>query len=192
MEGFDKERSARSIVAVGDRDIDSIDKAAKQLVHSLVDIDETQKRIKFKVGSFFEHESAEVTRNFVEGRHLSVVKRVLEADYIKSILEKDKYFILAFDEADKCPIPLARMIRSILTHTQQKGVDHVRFLIAGVRPFFQEMVDEDPESPVSSTKRSLSSRLATRKRRNCSGRSLLKRWKWPEKTISSFPLIHWP
>jgi hypothetical protein len=143
MEGFGTDRTARSIVAVGHRDIDSIDKTARLFLHSLVDFDEGQKRVKFKLGGFFEHESAEISRNFIEGRHLSVVQRLLEQDYMKSVLGNDRYLILAFDEADKCPIPLARVVRSVLTQTQQQGVDHIRFLVAGVRPFFQQMVDED-------------------------------------------------
>ncbi|HET6975565.1 MAG TPA: hypothetical protein VFI24_04530 [Pyrinomonadaceae bacterium] len=52
--------------------------------------------------------------------------------------------ILAVDEADKCPIPLARLIRSIVTHTQQQGVKRVRFIVSGVSPFYQQMVEEDP------------------------------------------------
>jgi hypothetical protein len=60
------------------------------------------------------------------------------------MLENDKFLILAIDEADKCPTAIARLVRSIVTHTQQQGVRRVRFLIAGVRPFFQQMVDEDP------------------------------------------------
>lgn len=144
MEGFDSDHSARSVVAVGDRDTDTIDKAARLILHSLVSIDETQKRVKFKIGNFFERESAEITRNYVEGRHTENLKRLVEKEYVSSLLGNDKYLILAIDEADKCPVPIARLVRSIVTHTQQHGVKRVRFLLAGVRPFFQRMVDEDP------------------------------------------------
>ena len=144
MEGFDSDHTARSVVAVGDRDTDTIDKAARLILHSLVSIDETQKRVKFKIGTFFERESAEITRNYVEGRHTENLKRLVEREYVNSLLGNDKYLILAIDEADKCPVPIARLVRSIVTHTQQQGVKRVRFLLAGVRPFFQRMVDEDP------------------------------------------------
>jgi hypothetical protein len=144
MEGFDSDRQAKSIVAVADRDITTIDQAARLILHSLVEVDETQKRVKFKIGSFFEKESAEITKHYVEGRHLEVLKRLVEEEYVKSLLTTDKFLILAIDEADKCPAPLARLIRSIVTHTQQHGVKRVRFVLAGVRPFFQAMVDEDP------------------------------------------------
>jgi hypothetical protein len=144
MEGFGTDGRSEAVVTVANRDVDSIDKAARLLLHELADVDETQRRIKFKIGAFFEHESAEITRNLVEGRHLSVVQRLLERDYIKATLANERYLILAIDEADKCPAPLARLVRSILTHSQQHGVDHIRFLLAGVRPFFQEMVNEDP------------------------------------------------
>lgn len=35
------------------------------------------------------------------------------------------------------------MARSIVTHIQHKGIKKVRFVMAGVNPFFQEMTDED-------------------------------------------------
>lgn len=143
MEGFGTDRSAKSVIAVGDRDVDSIDRAARLLLHSLVEIDEGQQRIKFKIGSFYERESAEIVRHFVDGRHLDILKRLVEKEFVNELLTTDKYLILAIDEADKCPVPLARLVRSIVTHTQQQGVKRVRFLLAGVRPFFQQMVDED-------------------------------------------------
>jgi hypothetical protein len=63
---------------------------------------------------------------------------------LRRLLSQNDLLILAVDEADKCPIPLARLIRSIVTHTQQQGMKRVRFIVSGVSPFFQEMVNEDP------------------------------------------------
>lgn len=143
MEGFGTDNSAKSVVAVGDRETDSLEKAARLLLHSLVVVDENKKSVKFKIGNLFERESSEITRNFVEGRQLDVLKRLVEREFVESILGRDKFLIFAIDEADKCPVPLARLIRSVVTHTQQQGVQRVRFLLAGVRPFFQQMVDED-------------------------------------------------
>jgi hypothetical protein len=54
-----------------------------------------------------------------------------------------EYLLIAIDEADKCPVPLARLIRSLTTHLQQVGVKNVRFILAGVSPYFQLMVQED-------------------------------------------------
>lgn len=144
MEGFGNDRNAKSIVAVADRDTDTIDRAARLILHSLVEVDETQRRVKFKVGNFYERESAEITKHYVDGRHLEVLKRLVEEEHVKLLLNNDRFLILAIDEADKCPVPLARLVRSVVTHTQQHGVKRVRFLLAGVRPFFQAMVDEDP------------------------------------------------
>jgi len=144
MEGFDSNHSAKSIVAVGDRDIKTVDQAARLLVESFVTIDEKSKKISFKLGSVFETESVEICRNFSEGRHLAVLKRLVEAEFLKGSLGDDKLLLLSVDEADKCPVPLARLVRAICTHTQHQGVKRVRFVFAGVSPFFQAMVDEDP------------------------------------------------
>lgn len=143
MEGFDSNQSAKSVVTVGDRDIKTVDEAARLLLESLVSIDETHKRLAFKLGSLFESESTEICRNFSEGRHLSVLKRVVEDQFLSELLGKAKFLLLCVDEADKCPIPMARLVRSICTHTQHQGVKRVRFMLAGVSPFFQEMVKED-------------------------------------------------
>jgi hypothetical protein len=67
MDGFRSDHKAKSTIAVGDKDIDTIDKMARLLLHSFVEIDEVQKRIKFKLGNVFESESAEICRNFAGG-----------------------------------------------------------------------------------------------------------------------------
>ncbi|MGA7304106.1 MAG: ATP-binding protein, partial [Rhodothermales bacterium] len=121
MEGFDSAYKCRSVVAVGDRDVTTVDAAACVLLESFLEIDEKQTRVKFKLGNVFERESAEICRNFASGRHLANLKRVVENDTITQLLDGRRYLLLAVDEADKCPIPLARLVRSIATHTQQKG-----------------------------------------------------------------------
>lgn len=143
MEGFQSQYRARSVIAVGDKDVRDIDTAARLLLDGFVQVDERQHRVKFKLGSLFETESAEISRYFVEGHHLSILKRVVEEDYLRNLLSSEELLVLAIDEADKCPAPLARLIRSIVTHTQQQGVRRVRFIVAGVSPFFQQMIDED-------------------------------------------------
>ena len=143
MEGFDSDQSARAVVAVGDKDVKTVDDAARLLLEALVSIDEKHKKIKFKLGSLFETESTEICRYFSEGRHLAILKRVVEREFLKELLGNTKFLLLGIDEADKCPVPLAQLVRSICTHTQHKGVKRVRFVFAGVSPFFQKMVEED-------------------------------------------------
>ena len=128
MEGFETKREAQAVIAVADRDTKTADDVARLLLHSLIDVDETQKRVKFKLGSFFEHESAEIVRNSIEGKHLANLKAIVESKYLKHLVGDDKrYLILAIDEADKSPVAIARLVRSIVTHTQQQGVKRVRF-----------------------------------------------------------------
>ena len=143
MEGFNSSHSAKSVVAVGDKDVRTVDEAARLLLESFVSVDEKQKKLSFKLGSIFEAGSTEIYRNFTEGRHLAVLKRMVEDQILKPLLNTSKFLLLGIDEADKCPVPLARLIRSISTHTQHKGVKRVRFVLAGVTPFFTEMVNED-------------------------------------------------
>lgn len=143
MEGFDSEQSAKSTISVGDKDVKTVDEAARLVLESLIHVDEKHKKVSFKIGTLFETESTEICRNFAEGRHLAVLKRVVESEFLNGLLGNSKLLLLGIDEADKCPIPLARLIRSICTHTQHKGVKRVRFVLAGVTPFFQKMVDED-------------------------------------------------
>lgn len=52
--------------------------------------------------------------------------------------------LIAIDEADKCPIPIARLIRVISTNLQQLEMNNVRFIVAGVNPYFRKITDEDP------------------------------------------------
>jgi hypothetical protein len=143
MEGFDSTHSSKSVIAVGDKDVQTVDDAARLLLEAFTQIDEEQNKVLFKLGSLVEIESVEVCSYFKAGRHLAALKRIVEEEYLKMILADKEFLILAIDEADKCPVPIARLIRSITTHTQQSGVKNVRFIVAGVRPFFQEMVNED-------------------------------------------------
>jgi hypothetical protein len=143
MEGFDSHHSAKTVVAVGDKDVKTVDDAARLLLESFMQVDEIHTKVTFKLGPVFEVESAELCRNYANGRHLASLKRVVEKEFLGSLIKGREFLVLAVDEADKCPIPLARLIRSISTHTQHQGVKHVRFLLAGVSPFFRKMVTED-------------------------------------------------
>jgi hypothetical protein len=143
MEGFDSNHQSKSVIAVCNKDIQTIDEMARVVLESFVSIDEKQKKVKFKIGNLFETESAEITKYFSEGRHLSILKRIVEKDYLNNYIDANNLLILAIDEADKSPIPLARFFRSLITHTQQQGVKNLRFILSGVHPFYQEMIGED-------------------------------------------------
>jgi hypothetical protein len=144
MEGFEDDHSSISAVSTGHKDIKTVDEAARLLLESFTDVDETSNKIKFNLGKIVELESAEVCRNFLEGRHLAGLMRCMDKIDMDMLLSDGEYLILAIDEADKCPVPLARLIRTLTTHIQQKGIKRVRFATAGVNPYFQKMVDEDP------------------------------------------------
>jgi hypothetical protein len=143
MEGFETDHTAASIFAVGDRDITTTDQLARTLLEGLVDVDEKQKKLSFKLGSLVEIGSNEIYRNFVSGRHLAALLRLLEQKYLQQLLKDRELLLIAIDEADKCPAVIARMIRQVTTTTQQRGMKGVRFLMAGVSPFYQQMLAED-------------------------------------------------
>jgi hypothetical protein len=144
MEGFgSKRRDADAVTVVGHKDVETIDDAARLVLERLVFIDEKKKTIKFKIGSFFEHESGEVFRNFENDRHLAALQKLLEKESLNAVLKDKKFLIIAVDEADKCPVPLAQLIRAITTQVQLEGIKSVRFLAAGVSGFYEKMIGED-------------------------------------------------
>jgi len=143
LEGFNSDHKSISVIAVGDKDIKKVDEAARLLLEQFVHVDETSNKFKVSLGKVIEIESSEVCKYFAAGRHLAALKLILEQKNIEMILGDKEYLILAVDEADKCPRPLAKLIRSVTTHVQHIGVKKLRFILAGVSPYFQTMVDED-------------------------------------------------
>jgi len=143
MEGFQSDHKAISALAVGHKDIKDVDAAARQLLESFAEVDEKSKKIKFTLPKFLEIESGEVCRLFTAGRHLAGLTRLLERKNMDMLLTDKEHLILAIDEADKCAVPLTRLIRALTTHLQQEGVKRIRFILAGVSPYFQEMAKED-------------------------------------------------
>lgn len=143
MEGFESENAARSVIVVGSKDLRTLDDAARCLLQKLVTVDQRQNKLKFAFGSFVEFESTELVETFREQHHLSVLTRMLRREYLDRILEANRLLILAIDECEKCPVPLAQLVRAIVTQTQQHSVRGVRFVLTGVSPFFQRMLSED-------------------------------------------------
>lgn len=143
MEGFEEERPAQAVTVTAYKDIKTVDDAARLVLEALADIDEAHKKFTFKIGSLFEHESAEITRNFVEGRHLAALRRLLGRESLKSALRGEELLIIAIDEADKCPVPLAQLVRAVTSDAQHAGIKNIKFLLAGVSPFYERMLAED-------------------------------------------------
>lgn len=143
MEGFGTEHSAISIFAVGDKDITTADQLARTLLEDMVEVDEKQKKVAFKLGSIVEIGSSEIYRNFIEGRNVAALLRLLEQKNREQLLAGRELLLITIDEADKCPGVIARLIRQITTYTQQRGIRGVHFLMAGVSPFYQQMLAED-------------------------------------------------
>ena len=50
------------------------------------------------------------------------------------ILEGKEFLISGVDEADKCPVPLAKLIRSITTHVQHVGPKTFGLFLQGSVP----------------------------------------------------------
>jgi hypothetical protein len=115
------------VTAVGDRDVRTVYEAARLILESLIRVDETQKKVSFRISSFFEWGSTEIVRNFTEGRHLATLKRLLERQTLRNVLGDQQLLIIAIDEADKCPIAVARLIRSVATHTTTWNSKHSVF-----------------------------------------------------------------
>jgi hypothetical protein len=151
MEGFGADRRAKSVIAIGHRDINTVDDAALLLLQQFVEVDESQRSVSFKVGvglpkvlgAEYTRTTNEIFRNFNSGRHLSALQRIVQRECLPAILGEHDLLLLCIDEADKCPIAIARLVRAIVTSTQHQGVNSVRFVLAGVSPFFQAMVSED-------------------------------------------------
>lgn len=143
MEGFSSDEKSRAITLIGYKDIKSVDEIARQALESLVDIDEQQATLKVGLKGIIEYERKSVKDNYSEGRHLATLRKVLEKRYISEVVPPKGYFIIAIDEADKCPILFAQFFRALVTHAQQSGLKNLRFAFAGVSPFMRQMVDED-------------------------------------------------
>lgn len=141
MEGFACEHHSVSVVAIGNRDITTIDQAANLVLKRLLRLtDESKQKFKVNLCDFISYELEQTSKYPDENKYLTILERLIE----KEATAQDEYVILAFDEADKCPKVLARLFRSLITLCDHEGIANVRFLVAGVSPYFRHMTDEDP------------------------------------------------
>jgi hypothetical protein len=113
MEGFAKKKLAQAVTVSAYKDFKNIDETARQVLEALVNIDEAHRKLTFRVGSLFEHESAELTRNFVASRHLAALQKVWARSPSQWAPCDQQLLIIAVDEADKCSVPLAHLVRTI-------------------------------------------------------------------------------
>lgn len=138
-------------VAVADGELDSAEAAARLLLDAFVDRTATEGKLRLKFGlkllggiePNIELESKDADRDLREGRNLAALKRILEVDHQRRRAVNRQFLVLGIDEADKAPLAISRLVRSVWTHCQQVGVTDVRFAIAGVSPLHQEMVATD-------------------------------------------------
>ncbi len=144
MEGFDSQHNSKCVIATAHRDIDGVDEAARLILEKFVSLDEEKKLLKVNLFKIFEVQSHEVYKNFTEGRHLAVLTKLLEKEYLGIGLDGREFLIIAIDEADKAPKSLTKLIRVVCNNLQQSGINNVRFVVAGVNPYFKEMSEEDP------------------------------------------------
>lgn len=140
LEGFGSGNDCETIITIGTRDIKTSDDLAKNILEQFALIDTKSNKIGlgFK-GVSLQWESQEVCSYFNEGRHLAALQKILKCEHLR----KPNLFVIAIDEADKCPVSLARLIRSVSTYVQHEGINNLRFIVAGVSPFFRRMIDED-------------------------------------------------
>ena len=142
-EGFNNSGSStESYIILGNKDVSNLDDAAKLVLQEFVQVDNIQTTKKLGISKIIlgEKSVTEIKSNFPEGRCLSVLKGIL----LKwGITNQEKRLILAFDEADKCPRYLAQLFRNITGYCDVNHVINIRLMVAGVNPYFQQMVDED-------------------------------------------------
>jgi hypothetical protein len=140
MKEFSPHHRAITVTITANRDVTTIDDLARMMLEEFVVVDEEKNGIRVSLGQPHEFKSGDIRRCFSEQKYLSMMNKIIE----KRLLPESTLLLLMVDEADKCPVPLARFIRSVVTHTQQRGITNVRFVVAGVNPYFREMVGEDP------------------------------------------------
>jgi hypothetical protein len=149
MTGFDSAHTGEQITIVVDKETTNADQAARLILDGMFAKINERDRNQFKPatptpsGDVSLDIGGDMARNAQEGRHLAVLKELLEKDYKRRSTQKTEFLLIGIDEADKGAAAVARLIRSITTQLQQVGVRDVRFVVAGVSPLHQELLAED-------------------------------------------------
>jgi hypothetical protein len=142
IDGFMPGTRCDCVMAVGNAEIQTVDDAARLVLEELTDVDQQHKSLKLNL-KLIEYESEASYSKFVEGRHLAALNRLLEDKAFGSKLRTIDQLVIAIDEADKCPRALARLVRAVSTKIQLAGITNLRFVLAGVSPFYDQMIAED-------------------------------------------------
>ncbi len=143
MDGFASNEKCVFVMAVGHGDIKTVDDAALLVLDKLVEVDNTQQKIKIGIPKLISYESTEAYTFFNEGRHLSALSKIVADQSFKSQINNAENFIIAIDECEKCSPAIARLMRTLCTEVQLQGIKNLRFVLAGVSPFYQQMADVD-------------------------------------------------
>ena len=143
LEGFSSGHRSETRIAVAHPGVDSIDQAAHLLLSRFVEIDEKSNRLNVSLGSVLSFESSELVNFFKSGRHVEVLKRVLDRKAAEARRHERDYVIICIDEADKCLEPITKLIRVLWTHFGHQHITNVRFVVAGVSPLRTRMIDVD-------------------------------------------------
>lgn len=143
MDGFASSEKCIYVMAVGHGDIHTVDDAALLILEKLTQIDGTQNKITIGIPNIISYESTEAYNFFKEGRHLSALSKIIADQSFKAQLRNAEKFIIAIDECEKCAPAIARLMRTLGTEVQLQGIKNLRFMLAGVSPFYQEMAKID-------------------------------------------------
>lgn len=143
MDGFLSDVSSQIIIAVGHHDIKTVDDAARIILEELCHVDSTQRKLTIGIPKLATYESQDANSFFETGRYLSALIRILEDHPPPGTLDRVGYLVIAIDECDKCAKPIAQLMRQLLTRFQLGGKDNLRFVVSGVSPFFDQMVNVD-------------------------------------------------
>lgn len=114
---------------------------ATRLLAELTDTREVSKKTKYSLKGFVEFEKTTVDKPSDGARSLRAVCRLLTT----AAKEQERLVVVALDEAEKCAPAVAQFMRVILTTTEldQSGLDRIRFVVAGVSPFYSTMIQQD-------------------------------------------------
>lgn len=143
MDGFASDENNIFIMVVGHADIKTVDDAALLVLDKLVSIDSAEKKLRIGFSTIISYESSEAYSYFNEGRHLSALSKIVADKAFTAQISGVNKFIIAIDECEKCAPAIAMLMRTLCTEIQLQGIKNLRFVLAGVSPFYQTMANTD-------------------------------------------------
>lgn len=143
MDGFASSEKCIYIMAVGHGDIRTVDDAALLILEKLATIESSQTKITIGIPNLIAYESTEAYNLFKGGRHLPALTKIISDQSFKAQIAGIEKLIIAIDECEKCAPAIARLMRTLGTEVQLQGIKNLRFILAGVSPFYQEMAQTD-------------------------------------------------